>query len=122
MNRRYVLVVDDEPNMRRVLEIMLGAAGYAVFSAANGREALALLRSTPVDLLITDLRMPEMDGIELLRQMRADGIDAPVIMITAHGSVETAVAAMKFGASDYILRPFDIDALELVIARVLHEA
>ncbi|WP_426112471.1 sigma-54-dependent transcriptional regulator [Massilia sp. PWRC2] len=122
MNRRYVLVVDDEPNMRRVLEIMLGAAGYAVFSAANGREALALLRSAPVDLLITDLRMPEMDGIELLRQMRADGIDAPVIMITAHGTVETAVAAMKFGASDYILRPFDIDALELVIARVLHEA
>ncbi|MDB5907803.1 MAG: DNA-binding response regulator [Massilia sp.] len=122
MNRRHVLVVDDEPHMRRVLEIMLGATGHAVFSAANGREALALLRSNPVDLVITDLRMPEMDGIELLRQMREGGIEAPVIMITAHGSVESAVAAMKFGASDYILRPFDIEALELVIARVLNEA
>jgi two-component system response regulator AtoC len=122
MNRRYVLVVDDEPHMRRVLEIMLGATGHAVFSAANGREALGLLRSNPVDLVITDLRMPEMDGIELMRQMRAGGIEAPVIMITAHGTVESAVAAMKFGASDYILRPFDIEALELVIARVLNEA
>ncbi len=122
MNQRYVMVVDDEPHMRRVLEIMLRNAGHQVFTAANGREALALLHDNPVDLVITDLRMPEMDGIELLTHMRQGGSEVPVIMITAHGTVESAVAAMKYGASDYILRPFDIDALELVIARVLNEA
>ena len=120
--KRYVLVVDDEPHMRRVLEIMLHQAGHEVFAAGNGREALEILRGNPVDLVITDMRMPEMDGIALLTRLRADGVDVPVIVITAHGSVESAVEAMKRGASDYILRPFDIDALELVIARALNGA
>src|ERR1700730_10560742 len=122
MNQRYVLVVDDEPNMRRVLEIMLRKAGHEVFVAGNGREALAVLRNNPVDLVITDMRMPEMDGMELLTRLRKDGVDVPVIVITAHGSIESAVEAMKYGASDYILRPFDIDTLELAIVRVLTEA
>lgn len=122
MNQRYVLVVDDEPHMRRILEIMLRKAGHLVFIAGNGREALQVLRENPVDLVITDLRMPEMDGIALLTRLRQDGMEVPVIVITAHGSVESAVDAMKYGASDYILRPFDIDALELAIARVLNEA
>lgn len=122
MNQRNVLVVDDEPHMRRVLEIMLRKAGHTVFAAGNGREALEMLRDNPVDLVITDMRMPEMGGIELLIQLRRDGIEVPVIIITAHGSIESAVEAMKYGASDYILRPFDIDALELAIARVLNEA
>ncbi len=122
MNQRYVLVVDDEPHMRRVLEIMLRKAGHLVFVAGNGREALEVLRDNPVDLVITDMRMPKMDGIELLTRLRQDGVEIPVIVITAHGSVESAVNAMKLGASDYVLRPFDIDALELAIARVLNEA
>ena len=122
MNQRYVLVVDDEPHMRRVLEIMLQKAGHSVYAAGNGREALEILRSKPVDLVITDMRMPEMNGIELLIRLREDGSEIPVIVITAHGSIESAVEAMKYGASDYILRPFDIDALELAIARVLNEA
>jgi two-component system, NtrC family, response regulator AtoC len=122
MKQRYVLVVDDEPHMRRVLEIMLHKAGHLVFVAGNGREALEVLRNNPVDLVITDMRMPKMDGIELLTHLRQDGVEVPVIVITAHGSVESAVNAMKRGASDYILRPFDIDALELAIARVLNEA
>jgi two-component system response regulator AtoC len=122
MNQRYVLVVDDEPHMRRVLEIMLRKAGHSVFAAGNGREALEVLRDNQVDLVITDMRMPEMSGIELLTRLRQDGVEVPVIVITAHGSIESAVEAMKYGASDYILRPFDIDALELAIARVLNEA
>jgi two-component system response regulator AtoC len=122
MKNRHVLVVDDEPHMRRVLEIMLGQAGHQVFAAGNGREALEILRGNPVDLVITDMRMPEMDGIELLTRLREDGVQVPVIVITAHGSVESAVEAMKRGASDYILRPFDIDALELVIERALNGA
>lgn len=118
-NQQHVLVVDDEPHMRRVLEIMLKQAGYKVFVAGNGREALRLIRESPVDLVITDLRMPEMDGIELLGCMRKEGSTIPVIVITAFGSVESAVEAMKVGASDYMVRPFDVETLELTISRVL---
>jgi len=81
-----------------------------------------MLGSKQVDLVITDIRMPEMNGIELLAHLRSSGNEVPVIVITAHGSIESAVEAMKYGASDYILRPFDIDALELTIARLLNEA
>src|ERR1035437_9401013 len=122
MKQCCVLVVDDEPHMRRILEIMLRKSGHLVYAAGNGREALDILRDNPVDLVITDMRMPEMDGIELLTRLREDGAEVPVIVITAHGSVESAVDAMKRGASDYILRPFDIDALEVAIARVLNDA
>ena len=119
---RQILIVDDEPKMRRVLEIMLQKMQHRVVSAANGREALEQFRRSSVDLIITDLRMPDMDGIELLAQLRAEQSDVPVIVITAHGTIETAVTAMKQGAFDYIVRPFDIDVLELAISRALNEA
>jgi two-component system response regulator AtoC len=121
MKPNHILVVDDEPHMRRILEIMLRQSQYFVYSAGNGREALSILQENPVDLVLTDMRMPEMDGLELLNQMREQGYACPVILVTAHGSVESAVEAMKSGASDYILRPFDIDTLERVISRVLGE-
>ncbi|MCB1900940.1 sigma-54-dependent transcriptional regulator [Cognatazoarcus halotolerans] len=119
MSSKYILIADDEPNMRRVLEIMLRKMGHTVFAAADGQEAFELARGNAIDLVITDLRMPRMDGITLLSTLREAGIDAPVIVITAHGTVESAVDAMKRGASDYLLRPFDLDALELAIERVL---
>ena len=119
MSNKQILVVDDEAKMRRVLEIMLQKMGHTVFGACNGREALAVFGAKAIDLVIADLRMPEMDGIELLANLRAQQSDVPVIVITAHGTIETAVTAMKHGASDYILRPFDIDVLELAIARAL---
>jgi len=122
LHQRYVLVVDDEPNMRRVLEIMLRNAGHVVYGAANGREALVQLAAHPVDLVLTDMRMPELDGMGLLRALREEGNQVPVIVITAHGTVQSAVEAMRFGASDYILRPFDLEALELAIERTLGEA
>jgi len=122
MKGRQILVVDDEPKMRRVLEIMLQKMGHRVLGAGNGVEALAAFRANSVDLVITDLRMPEMDGIELLTQLRAQESDVPVMVITAHGTIETAVTAMKHGACDYILRPFDIDVVEHAVERVLNDA
>ncbi len=118
MNERRVLVVDDEANMRRVLEIMLARRGFKTCSAADGREAYELLRTQTVDLVISDLRMPGMNGIELLKQLRAHGNDVPLIMITAQGTIESAVEAMRLGACDYLLRPFDLDTLDLAIGRV----
>jgi len=115
---KRILVVDDEPKMRRVLEIMLQKMGHEVVSAGNGVEALQCIDKGAVDLVITDLRMPEMDGIELLTELRARETLTPVIVITAYGTIESAVDAMKRGASDYILRPFDIDTLELAVGRV----
>ena len=122
MKDKQILVVDDEPKMRRVLEIMLQKMGHKVFGAGNGIEALAVFAANAIDLIITDLRMPEMDGIELLASLRAQESDVPVMVITAHGTIETAVTAMRHGASDYILRPFDIDALELAVKRSLDGA
>ncbi|MBL0087833.1 MAG: sigma-54-dependent Fis family transcriptional regulator [Ideonella sp.] len=122
MTQKYVLVADDEPKMRRVLEIALQKMGHQVAVASNGREAADIVAAGGVDLVITDLRMPEMDGIELLQHLRQFDFDLPVIVITAHGTIETAVQAMKHGASDYLLRPFDLETLELAIERVLKGA
>lgn len=122
MKGRQILVVDDEPKMRRVLEIMLQKMGHRVLGAGNGIEALALFRTQAIALVITDLRMPEMDGIELLARLREQESDVPVMVITAHGTIETAVTAMKHGACDYILRPFDIGVVELAVERALNGA
>jgi len=122
MTGKQILVVDDEPKMRRVLEIMLQKMGYRVLAAGNGREALEQYQANAVDLVITDLRMPEIDGLGLLTALREAGSDVPVILITAHGTIETAVQAMKQGACDYILRPFDIDVIELAVQRALNGA
>jgi len=122
MTPRSIVVADDEPNMRRVLEIALKKLGHQVALAGNGEEAAELVRAGGVDLLITDLRMPVMDGLQLLAHLREHEFDLPVIVITAHGTIETAVAAMKHGAADYLLRPFDLESLELAVARALEGA
>ena len=119
MKGKYVLIADDEPKMRRVLEMMLQKMGHHVLTAANGREALDLFATGPVDVIVADMRMPEIDGLQLLTTLRAQGSDVPVIVITAHGTIESAVSAMKQGAFDYVLRPFDIDVLELIVTRAM---
>jgi two-component system response regulator AtoC len=119
MTGQRVLVVDDEPKAQRVMEIMLRRMGHEVVCVANGEEALQSVQLAPVDLVITDLNMPEMNGIELLSALRAEGFALPVIVVTAYGTVESAVAAMKQGAFDYLTRPFDVDAVQLVIQRAL---
>jgi len=117
--KKRILAVDDEQNMRRLLEIMLRQAGYQPLLAANGREALELLRQEGADLVVSDLHMPGMDGLGLLAALRGEGMETPLIIVTAHGEVDSAVAAMKLGASDYIVRPFDLDTLEIAINRAL---
>ena len=122
MTGKYILIADDEPKMRRVLEMMLQRMGHRVLSAANGREALDLFSTSPVDLIVADMRMPEVDGLELLAALRERGSSVPVIVITAHGTIETAVAAMKRGAFDYVLRPFDIEVLEVTVNRAIENS
>ena len=117
--RKRILAVDDETHMRRLLEIMLRQAGYQALLAADGREALEILRREGADLVVSDLNMPGMDGLKLLAAMREEGMDTPLIIVTAYGEVDSAVAAMKMGAADYILRPFDLDTLEIAITRAL---
>ncbi len=120
MNKvKRILAVDDEPNMRRLLEIMLKQAGYQAVVASNGKEALEILQKEGADLVVSDLHMPGMDGLGLLSGMRDSEIDTPVIIVTAHGEIESAVKAMKLGASDYILRPFDLETLEMAMTKAL---
>ena len=113
----HVLIVDDEVNIRRVLAAMLKREGYEVTTAADGEQALGVLHKTPVHVVVTDLVMPRIGGMELLRQVSSDFPDVPVIVITAHGSVDSAVAALKAGAFDYITKPFEQDDLKKVIAK-----
>ena len=118
MNKsQRILAVDDEPSMRRLLQISLRQAGYQPILAENGRQAMELLRERGADMVVSDLHMPGMGGLQLLQAMRDEGLDIPVIIITAQGEIKTAVEAMKLGASDYLLRPFDLETLEIAINR-----
>jgi len=118
MNKqKHILAVDDEPSMRRLLEISLRQAGYMPISAADSKEALQIIKTQQIDLVLSDLHMPGMNGLELLKKIRNDSDLLPFIMVTAQGEVKTAVEAMKLGAADYILRPFDLETLEVAIAK-----
>jgi two-component system response regulator FlrC len=103
---RRILVVDDEMGMRAALAEVLTRGGFAVDVAGTGEDALARLEKGGVDLLVTDLRLPGMSGLDLLKEVRRTGQDAPAIVITAHGTIEDAVAAMKLGAVDFLTKPF----------------
>ena len=115
-----IIVADDEPNLRRVLAGILGREGYDVLLASNGEEALGLVDSG-VGVVITDLRMPRIDGMTLLRTIVRDSPDIPVIIITAHGTVDTAVEALKLGAFDYIEKPFEQEQLRSIVAKALDQ-
>ena len=119
MSARRILIVDDEASMRRILELSLKAMGHLVCEAGDGAAALAIVERQPVDLVLTDLRMPRMDGIALLAALRERGVDVPVIVMTAYGTIDTAVEAMKLGAVDYIIRPFEMETVEMAVARAL---
>lgn len=119
MTGARVLVVDDEPNARRMLDILLSKLGCAVLTAGDGQAGLDLIGEHAVDLVVTDLNMPILDGLGLLSALRAAGNPVPVIVVTAYGTVESAVAAMKQGAFDYLIRPLDLDQVELVVRRAL---
>lgn len=117
-----ILVVDDEPNMRKVLSTQLKRAGFEVASAEDGKEAQQVLQRGGIDLLMTDIRMPRMDGLELLAWARQEMPDVPVVVITAHGTVDTAVQAMKDGAFDFVSKPFDAGQLVRTVRKALDQA
>ncbi|MEL7667991.1 MAG: sigma-54 dependent transcriptional regulator, partial [Actinomycetota bacterium] len=114
-----VLIADDEKNMRWVLSQALEAEGYEVFEAADGKEALTAVAEHEPEVVILDHKMPAPDGMEVLRRLRSKGHRFPVIMLTAHGNVQTAVEAMKAGANEYLTKPFDLDELKLSIEKAL---
>ncbi len=114
-----ILIVDDELNMRLVLSTMLKKEGYEVASASDGREALQILKSSKIAVVVSDLKMPDIDGMELLSRISEQYPEVPVIMITAHGTIATAVEALKKGALDYITKPFDLDELKNVISKAI---
>lgn len=116
-----ILVVDDEESIREFFQIMLKREGYEVFTAANGKEGLEHLKKNPVDLIISDIQMPELSGLELLSKVREIDPEMVVMMITAFGSTEIAVEAMKRGAYDYIQKPFKIDEVKIIIRQALEK-
>jgi two-component system NtrC family response regulator len=114
-----ILIVDDEKNYRVVLEALLGPEGYEIATAGNARDALRLIRESDLDLVITDIKMPGMTGMDLLEASKQIKPELPVIMMTAYGTIEMAVAAMKKQASDYITKPFQNEELKLTIKKAL---
>ncbi len=114
-----ILIADDEKNIRSGLELAFGDEGYDVLAAADGTEALKLLHSSIVDLVITDLRMPGIDGHELIKRIASEYPTLPVIVLTGHGTIETAVETMREGAIDFFTKPVDIDKLLLVVRKTI---
>ncbi|MCP4603345.1 MAG: sigma-54-dependent Fis family transcriptional regulator [Proteobacteria bacterium] len=112
-----ILIADDEPNMRKVLRAMLEHDGYEVHAAEDGEEALSVLQDNHIDIVITDLKMPKLDGMSLLKKVIEQHEGVPVIMITAHGTVDTAVEALKHGAFDYITKPFERRVMRDVLTK-----
>jgi DNA-binding NtrC family response regulator len=119
MKRTRVLVVDDDESLRWITQLQLEEAGYTVLTAANAEQALKQVEEESPSLVVTDLKMPGMSGIELLKRIRAEHPETFVVVITAFGTVQTAVEAMKSGAYDYITKPIDYEELILIVNRAL---
>ena len=114
-----LLVVEDEAKMRRLLELNLSEDGYTVLTAADAETGLNTLRQEKVDLVVTDLKLPGMNGLEFLQAVKRTNAAVPVVLMTAYGTVETAVEAMKAGASDYVLKPFSLEEIRLILRKEL---
>ncbi len=121
MSKEKLLVADDEAAQLETLAGYLKKQGFEVFTAANGRMALEVAGAAPVDLILTDMRMPEKDGLTLLREAKALNPDISVIVMTAYGNVDDAVTAMKAGADDYLQKPIDLDHLDVVLKKALNQ-
>src|SRR5580704_201096 len=117
--RKQVLIVDDEPNLRKILSAQLTRDGYDVLTAEDGDHGLHLLREHHIDLVVTDLKMPNVDGMTLLKRALEEDPDLPVVVVTAHGTIDTAVEAPKSGAFDFVTKPFDKDEVRQIVAKAL---
>ncbi len=116
---KKILVVDDDESLRRIIEYNVSEEGYDVIATDNGLSALEIFKKEEIDLVITDLQMPDMGGIELIKQLRAISPNALVIVITAFGTVDTAVESMKLGAFEYITKPFNREELKIIVKKAL---
>jgi two-component system response regulator PilR (NtrC family) len=116
-----ILVVDDEKSMREILEIFLTSEGYKVSVAENGEKAIDAVKKDIYDLVITDMNMPKVGGLELLKNVKQLNPDTIVVIITAFGTTESAVEAMKLGSYDYIQKPFQMDDIRLVVKNALEK-
>ncbi|MBF0224941.1 MAG: response regulator [Desulfobacterales bacterium] len=114
---KTILLVDDEEGIRKVLSISLSDSGYKVYTAQNGEDALQILRNTNTPIVITDIKMPGMDGIELLKTIKSEKPETEVIMITGHGDIDLAIRSLKFEAIDFVTKPINDDALEIALKR-----
>ena len=121
-NKQKILIIDDEQGVRMTLYEVLTRQGYDVFVAENGRMGLDLFKKNKPDMVVSDIEMPELDGIEFLRQSKEIHREIPVVMMTGYGAIETAVAAMKNGAFDYLLKPFSNEVIIDTVERVLGDA
>ena len=116
---KSILIVEDEEVLRQSLAELLVDEGYEVHQAGDGKEAYDFILKQPIDLILTDIRMPNMDGIELMGKLQQTAPQTPVIILTAYGTVESAVAAMRSGAHDYLLKPVNFDEVLLKIERAV---
>jgi signal transduction histidine kinase len=117
IENQQILLVDDEEGIRKVLGISLADSGYHVTTAANGEKAMALFKNMDSPIVLTDIKMPGMDGIQLLGKIKKHSPDTEVIMITGHGDIELAIQSLKFGAVDFITKPLNDDVLEIALKR-----
>ena len=122
MLQKKILLVEDDLDLREVIHETLSDSGYEVQTASDGEQAIECLRSNRYDIIVSDVQMPVLDGRELLQQVRQLWVDTPMVLMTAYGTIEQAVGAMREGAVDYLVKPFDADTLLAVIGRSLNEA
>jgi DNA-binding NtrC family response regulator len=113
-----ILLVDDEEDIRDVLSMSLTDMGYQVYDAKNGKEALRIFREINPPIVLTDIKMPGIDGIELLQEIKRGNPDTEVIMITGHGDMDLAIKSLKHEAIDFITKPINVDALEVALQKV----
>ena len=115
--KKKLLIVDDEENMRHFLKALLEQEGYNVFLAENGRIAIDILKSEKISTTLCDIRMPEMDGMQFLKEISARKIDTTVITMSAYGTIDLAIETMKLGAYDYVSKPFKPDEILLTLIK-----
>jgi DNA-binding NtrC family response regulator len=118
---QVILIVDDEEGVRDGLRELLKDEGYAAICAENGEEALKILRREHVDLILTDMRMPGMSGIDLLKKVHEINEDLGVIILTGYGEIESYIEAMSFGAMEYVSKPFKANELKFIVNKILQE-
>ena len=119
--KKTILLVDDETDLREVLDISLSDTGYDVLTAENSTQALKILNDNDIPVVITDIKMPGIDGIELLRKIKSKNPETEVIMLTGHGDLELAIKSLKNEATDFITKPINDDALEMALQRAFEK-